>query len=191
MHIPHLRASVVLVSHSLSLSLSYSSYCPKRWRARGRGRLAGRAGLGRSAPRGPRMDVRQLRTLFFSLFKKAGSLAVAGCSLYGLGWSVCTSAVELQPRPAPSRSLACSLTRSLTSFAAFWHGRWQLLISFPFLQSLLFLFSLLFPLCPQVDPRSWRNDSPQPLLMFSYNLTYFLWFSLLALIETCPLSLQS
>ena len=86
------------LSLSLSLSLSYSSYCPKRWRARGRGRLAGRAGLGRSAPRGPRMDVRQLRTLFFSLFKKAGSLAVAGCSLYGLGWSVCTSAVELQPR---------------------------------------------------------------------------------------------
>ena len=107
-HHPPTLASVVL----LSISLSYSSYCPKRWRARGRGRLAGRAGLGRSAPRGPRMDVRQLRTLFFSLFKKAGSLAVAGCSLYGLGWSVCTSAVELQPRPAPSRSLACSLTRS-------------------------------------------------------------------------------
>ena len=178
MHHPHLRV------WSLSLPLSYSSYCPKRWRARGK-RLAGRAGLGRSAPRGPRMDVRQLRTLFFSLFKKAGSLAVAGCCLYGLGWSVCAAAVELQPRPAPSHSLACSLT----SFAAFWHGRWQLLlISFPFLQSVLFLFSLLFPLCPQVDPRSWRNDSPQPLLIFSYILTHFLWFSLLALIETCPLS---
>ena len=126
-----MAGAVCSLSLSLSLTLLYSFHCcmlcclprPSRGKRRVAGLLAGWYG-----PDGARMDVRQLRTLFYSLFKES---SLVGGGLGVLGRTVGSGIA------AATLSLSRMLVRSFARLPCLLFGMVAtVLISFPLILSL-------------------------------------------------------